>query len=43
MDRISVSLAQPQHSWLTREAKRLGITIGELLRRLIDAARETSK
>lgn len=43
MERISVSLPPPQHSWLTREAKRLGITIGELLRRLIDAARGESK
>lgn len=41
MDRISLSLPQPQHSWLTREAKRLGITIGELIRRLIDAARDS--
>lgn len=41
MDRISLSLSPPQHSWLTREAKRLGITIGELIRRIIDAARDS--
>ena len=40
MNRISVSLPPPQHAWLTREATRLGLTIGELLRRIIDAARE---
>jgi hypothetical protein len=27
-------------SWLQREAKRIGITIGELLRRIIDQVRE---
>ena len=33
MDRISISVAPPQMSWLKRtEAKRLGVTIGELLR-----------
>lgn len=43
MDRISISLPPQQHTWLMREAKRLGVTIGELIRRLIDAARETGK
>jgi len=39
MDRISFSLPQPQMSWLKREAKTLGITVAELLRRLIDQVR----
>ena len=41
MNRLSFSLPEPQMSWLRREAERIGITIGELLRRIIDAARET--
>jgi hypothetical protein len=40
MERISVSVAPPQMLWLQREAKRLGVTIGELLRRIIDQVRE---
>ena len=40
MERLSLSLAPPQITWLRREAKRLGVTIGELLRRIIDVARE---
>jgi hypothetical protein len=39
MERISISLPPPQMSWLRREAKRLGLTIGELLRRIIDQHR----
>jgi hypothetical protein len=41
MERISLSLPPPQISWLKHEAERIGITIGELLRRLIDAARDS--
>jgi hypothetical protein len=37
--RMNVSFSPPQLAWLTREAKRLGVSIGELLRRIIDAAR----
>jgi Ribbon-helix-helix protein, copG family len=40
MERISISVAPPQMSWLKHEAKRLGVTIGELLRRLIDQVRD---
>lgn len=40
MQRITISLPDPQLSWLQSEAKRIGITIGELLRRLIDRVRE---
>jgi hypothetical protein len=39
MDRITVSLTPPQMSWLKREARRLRVSIGELLRRILDAAR----
>ena len=41
MERITVSLPDPQMAWLKREAKRIGITIGELLRRLIDQVRDS--
>ena len=41
MDRITISLPPPQLSWLNREAKRLGVTIGELLRRIIDQVRDS--
>ena len=40
MDRLSFSLPEPQMSWLRREAERIGITIGELLRRIIDQVRD---
>ena len=42
MQRTSISLPEPQMSWLRSEAKRLGITVGELLRRLIDRVREAA-
>jgi Arc/MetJ-type ribon-helix-helix transcriptional regulator len=42
MQRISVSLPEQQMSWLQSEAKRIGITVGELLRRLIDRVREST-
>ncbi len=34
-----ISFTQPQLEWLEAEAKRLGISIPELVRRLIDQAR----
>ena len=40
MDRISVSVQPTSLAWLRREAKRLGITIGELIRRILDQVRE---
>lgn len=40
-NRMSLTLNPPQIVWLKREAKRLGVTIGELIRRLIDAARDS--
>lgn len=39
--RTTINLTQPQISWLRREAKRLGLTLGELLRRIVDAARDS--
>lgn len=41
MDRITISLPEPQMLWIKREAKRLGVTIGELLRRIIDQVRDS--
>lgn len=41
MERITISLPPPQMTWLQREAKRLGVTIGELLRRIIDQVRNS--
>lgn len=40
MARMSVTLTEPQLKWLEKEAKRLGITVGEMIRRLIDKVRE---
>ena len=34
-----VSFTQPQLEWLEAEARRLGISVPELVRRLIDQAR----
>ncbi|HEY2418843.1 MAG TPA: hypothetical protein VGH84_13045 [Steroidobacteraceae bacterium] len=41
MERISLSLPPRQMSWLKLEAKRLGVTLGELLRRIIDQVRDS--
>lgn len=39
--RINIIVTKPQHAWLEREAKRLGMKkLGELVRRIIDAARD---
>ena len=39
MNRLSISFAPPALKWLQREAEKLGISIGELVRRLVDQAR----
>jgi len=39
MDRLSFSLTDQQMGWLQRQARQLGISIGELLRRIIDEKR----
>jgi hypothetical protein len=41
MDRISVSFSNPQLAYLRVEAKRLGISVGDLIRRIIDQHRTT--
>ena len=35
----SVVFSDPQMKWLEHEAKKLGISVGELLRRIIDERR----
>ncbi len=37
-----ISFTQPQMEWLTAEAKRLGISIPELIRRIVDQARKAT-
>jgi len=39
MERLSISLPPVQMAWLRAEARSLGLTIGELLRRIIDKHR----
>jgi hypothetical protein len=39
MNQLSIAFTAQQLSWLRSEAKRLGITMGELMRRLIDEKR----
>jgi len=37
MTKQMISFTVPQHKYLEREAKRLGISIAELVRRIVDA------
>ena len=37
--RMSVTFTEPQMKWLKKQAKRLGITAGEAIRRFIDERR----
>jgi macrodomain Ter protein organizer (MatP/YcbG family) len=37
--RQTVTFSKVQHDWLRMEARRLGITVSDLVRRLIDEAR----
>lgn len=39
MDRLPVSFSKPQLEWLRAEAQRLGISIAEVLRRIVDEKR----
>jgi hypothetical protein len=39
MERLSFAIPEDTLKWLHREAARLGISIGELLRRFIDEKR----
>jgi hypothetical protein len=40
MERLTLSFTARQVGWLKHEAQRLGITIGDLLRRIIDEIRQ---
>jgi hypothetical protein len=39
MEKINVYLSPEEMTWLRRRAEKIGITVAELLRRIIDAAR----
>ena len=39
MDKVSVSLSKPQLAYLRIEAKLFGISVGDLIRRIIDQHR----
>ena len=41
--RTSVVLTEPQVAFLKAEAARLGITLGELVRRIVDQYREAKR
>jgi hypothetical protein len=41
--RTALTLTVPQYEFLMAEAKRLGITVADLIRRIIDQHRETQK
>lgn len=41
MTRVTHHLTDAQLAWLNREAKKLGITVADLLRRIIDEKRES--
>ncbi len=43
MARLNLSIPIPQIVWLQTEAERLGISGGELVRRIIDNYRETQR
>jgi hypothetical protein len=40
---MSVSLTPPQLAFLEEEARRLGITVADLIRRIVDQYRETRR
>lgn len=41
--RINIVVTKPQLLWLEREAKRLGIRVGEVIRRLLDQVRDAAR
>lgn len=43
MARLNLSIPMPQIVWLQAEAKRLCISAGDLVRRIIDERRETQR
>lgn len=42
MEKRLISLTKPQTRWLKREAKQLGVSVSELVRRAIDEKKERS-
>lgn len=40
MHRQMISLTEPQSDYLRAEAKRLGVSVSDLIRRIVDAYRE---
>ena len=42
LERITIGLGSPAIAWLRKEAKKRGISIGELLRRIVDQARDAA-
>lgn len=40
--RLNLNLTEPQWRWLREEAKRLGVSLAELVRRIIDQHREAA-
>jgi hypothetical protein len=38
--RQTVVFTEPQHSWLRKRAKELGISVSELIRRMVDEKRD---
>lgn len=38
-----LSITKPQEEWLVKQAAKLGISVSEFLRRIIDAARSSKK
>lgn len=40
LERTTFQLSGPQLTWLRKEAKKLGVTMGEFLRRILDEKRE---
>jgi hypothetical protein len=43
MEKIAVSFTKPQADYLKKEAKRLGISVADLVRRIVDSHREGLK
>lgn len=38
--RMTIGFTAPQHEWLETEAARLGVSLGELIRRIVDQYRQ---
>ena len=43
LPRMTVSLTEPQLAFLKEEAERLGISVGDLIRRIVDQYRKAQK